>query len=162
MEDIATVVTIVTSLATIASLGWGICTKVSFVRKNQTLGQMLTDIVDSAKKTAIASDYYLRVTSDGNLTVEEGKEFQKLAADAITSQIYAIESITGRQIYNSSDVPLPLPVGGSRTSTLPEGIVADNITPSDVQPQVVNQVTINQVNPVEQSTNIETPGAVTV
>lgn len=154
--------TIIPILTTLGALAWGILTKWDLVDKVNIRDDRLKALADAARKEAIASDYYIRSMSDGKLTIEEGEQFKTYAADAIVSHLTLSEKILGVPIYNRTEVPLPLPVGGARISTLPEGIVADNIAPSDVLPSVINQVTINQVNPAEQSTNTETPGAVTV
>ena len=112
MEELVTIVTVlIASGGIIAGLGWKVLTQGIEVK---TGNKILDAIVEAGQKEAIATDCYIRSMADGTLTIEEGEEFKQKAADAIISHLTAIEEITGKQIYNRSVVPLPLPVGGVR------------------------------------------------
>jgi hypothetical protein len=110
--DFATILPIlIAGGLSLAGLAWKAFTQNSEI---QTGNKKLDAIVKAAQDQAIASDCYMRITADGVLTVNEQEEHRKLAAQANVSLLYAIEQITGQQVYNRVEVPLPLPVGGSR------------------------------------------------
>ncbi len=110
----------------IGTLVWGITTRTNLLDQVEIKNKKIQSIVNASRKTAIATDHYIRSMADGTLTIEEGAEFKNLAAEAIISQLLLVEEVTGHQIYNRTEVPLPLPVGGSRiptervTSTAPD------------------------------------------
>lgn len=104
-------------IAAIAGLIWKVMVQGIEIK---TGNDKLDAIILAAQKEAIATDFYIRSMSDGTLTIEEGAEFKNKAAEAIISHLTAVEAITGKQIYNRAEVPLPLPVGGSRDGTTTE------------------------------------------
>ena len=126
--DIITIISILTAIGTLA---WGVLTKCDLVDKVNIRDVRLKALADAARKEAIASDYYIRSMSDGKLTIEEGEQFKNYAADAIVSHLTLTEKILGVPVYNRTEVPLPLPVGGKRFSDIPEGGVTDNVQPSE-------------------------------
>lgn len=104
------VTTITPFLLLIGALVWAWFLRTDLTVKNTKINA----IVHAARTEAIATDFYIRSMQDGTLTIEEGNEFKNKAAEAIVSHLTAIETITGKQVYNRPEVPLPLPVGGSR------------------------------------------------
>ena len=123
--------TIILILTTVGSIAWGVITKLQLLDKIEIRDARLLALAEAAQKEAIASDYYIRSMADGKLTIEEGEQFKTYAADAIISHLTLTEKILGIPIYNRTEVPLPLPVGGKRATELPEGVVYDNMPLSD-------------------------------
>lgn len=126
---------LIAATGAIAGLAWKVFTQGNLI----TTGNNTIDaIVKAAQDQAIASDCYMRITADGKITVDEEEEHRKKAADANISLLYAIETITGRPIYNRTEVPLPLPVGGKRDGEpleckpVPEPMPEPVITPAEV------------------------------
>jgi len=111
--------TLIFILTTIGSIIWGVLTRWNLLDAVDLGNEKLNAIVKAARDQAVASDIYMRITADGIITVDEQEEHRKAAADANVSLLYAIEQITGKQIYNRTEVPLPVPVGGKRAGTEP-------------------------------------------
>lgn len=109
---------IITAAVAVAGLVWKIIIQGNVIK---TGNETIDAIVKAGQDQAIASDCYMRITSDGILTVSEEEEHRKKAAIANVSLLYAIEKVTGKQIYNRPEVPLPLPLGGKRVSDQPQG-----------------------------------------
>ncbi|HWQ65246.1 MAG TPA: hypothetical protein VN372_00070 [Methanospirillum sp.] len=105
---------IILALTTVGAAVWGVLTRWDLLDNLNTRNDQLNAIVKVARKEAVATDFYIRSMADGKLTIEEGEQFKTFAADAIVSHLTAVEAITGKQIYNRPEVPLPLPIGGKR------------------------------------------------
>lgn len=106
--------TIIFILTTIGAALWGILTRWNLLDAVDFGNEKINSIVKAARDQAVASDIYMRITADGIITVDEQEEHRKAAAQANVSLLYAIEQITGKPIYNRTEVPLPVPVGGQR------------------------------------------------
>mgnify|MGYP001435645612 CR=1 FL=1 len=111
--------TIIFILTTIGAFIWALLTRWNLLDAVDFGNEKINAIVQAARDQAIASDTYMRITADGIITVDEQEEHRKAAADANVSLLYAIEQITGKPIYNRTEVPLPVPVGGKRAGTEP-------------------------------------------
>jgi len=118
--------TIIFFITTALALAWALFVRSESLDTINLGNEKLNAIVRASRREAIASDFYIRSMADGTLTIEEGEKFKNYAAEAIISHLTLVEEITGKQIYNRPEVPLPLPVGGKRVSDLPEGCVSDN------------------------------------
>lgn len=114
MEEFSTIIQALLAsggIVVLAGLVWRLLIQEAVIK---TGNEKLDAIISASQKTAIATDDYIRSMSDGTLTVEEGEVFKVKAAAAIISQLNMVEVVTGKQIYNRPEVPLPIPLGGSR------------------------------------------------
>ena len=126
--------TIIFILTTIGAFIWALLTRWNLLDAVDLGNEKLNAIIKAARDQAVASDTYMRITADGIITVDEQEEHRKAAAQANVSLLYAIEEITGRQVYNRVEVPLPVPVGGQRQYEVHQMDNGEVIVPITEQP----------------------------